>query len=273
MRRFGLLALVVPLTALTLAPAAPGSADDPLPAAPVAPVKGLRQPIRGPVKPIRPGVTTETPLLSDAEALKQAGLPADEAGPLLEYLRARTLTDVDQTKIGNIIKKFGADEFDVRVKATEEVERFGPAAIGPLKAAERDADPEVAYRARQALKHMEKVPHSQVSAAAVRAVARLKPKDGAAVLVAFLPMADTEEVAEDIRTALTELAVTEDGKPEPALVAALEDKSVLRRSAAYVALTEGGDPAERVRMPSRWSRRPCATRPTSTPSSAACGRC
>jgi hypothetical protein len=61
-------------------------------------------------------------------------------------------------------------------------------------------------------------------------------------------MADTEEVAEDIRTALTELAVTEDGKPEPALVAALEDKSVLRRSAAYVALTEGGDPAERVRI-------------------------
>ena len=104
----------------------------------------------------------------------------------------------DQNRIGEVIKKFGADDFEERVKATEEVERFGPAAIGPLKTAETNSDPEVAYRARQALKRMEKVPHSAVAAAAVRAVVKLKPKDGAAVLIGFLPMADTEEVADDI---------------------------------------------------------------------------
>ena len=204
-------------------------------------------PVGGPVRapPDTPGSSRAD--ISDEEALKQAGLPANEAGPLVEYLKQRTLTEGAQTKIGDVIKKFGADDFDERVKATEEVERFGPAAIGPLKNAERDADPEIAYRARQALKRMEKVPHSQVAAAAVRAIVKLKPKEAASVLIGFLPMADTDEVAEEIRTGLISLAVT-DGKPEPAIVAALEDKSVVRRSAAYVALIEGGPAGERIRI-------------------------
>jgi hypothetical protein len=225
MRRFGLFAsLVLPLAALWLVPVAVGQPVR------VLPIK------RGPIA--APGKATAAPVLTDAEALKEAGLTADDAKPLIEYLRARTLTDVDQNSIGVIIKKFGADNFEERLKATEEVEKFGPAAIGPLKSAERDADPEVAYRAHEALKRMEKVPHSQVAAAAVRALVKLKPKEAASVLLGFLPMADSDEVAEEIRTALVSLAAA-DGKPEPALVAALSDKSVVRRSAAYVALTEG----------------------------------
>jgi hypothetical protein len=220
MRRFGLnLSLALPLAALFLVPAAIG------------------QPLRKPIR-IAPAAAPTAPVLSDAEALKEAGLTADDPRPLIEYLKARTLTDVDQSSIGEIIKKFGSDDFEARLKATEEVEKFGPAAIGPLKSAERDADPEVAYRAHEALKRMEKVPHSQVAAAAVRALVKLRPKEAAAVLLGFLPMADSDEVAEEIRTALVSLAAA-DGKPEPALVAALSDKSVVRRSAAYVALTEG----------------------------------
>jgi hypothetical protein len=225
MRRFGLFAsLVLPLAALWLVPVAVGQPVR------VLPIK------RGPIA--APGKATAAPVLTDAEALKEAGLTADDAKPLIEYLRARTLTDVDQNSIGVIIKKFGSDNFEERLKATEEVEKFGPAAIGPLKSAERDPDPEVAYRAHEALKRMEKVPHSQVAAAAVRALVKLKPKEAASVLLGFLPMADSDEVAEEIRTALVSLAAA-DGKPEPALVAALSDKSVVRRSAAYVALTEG----------------------------------
>lgn len=235
MRRFAMpLALAALLAALPLVPAAQ---DDP----PPPPVK--RVVVRGGLQPADPPATG----VSDEDALKQAGLSPDEPGPLVEYLKARTLSEGDQNRIGDVIKKFGADDFETRVKATEEVERFGPAAIGPLKAAERSPDPEVAYRARQALRRMEKVPHSAVAAAAVRAVVKLKPKEGAAVLIGFLPMADTDEVAEEIRTALVALAVA-DGKPEPALVAALDDKQVVRRAAAYVALVEGGNPGERVRI-------------------------
>jgi outer membrane protein assembly factor BamB len=232
MRRLGLPSLLaLPLAALWLVPAAE---------APALGAQPLRQPIRRPPRPVAGPVTPAAAHLSDADALKQAGLTDDDPAALIEYLKARTLTDVDQNSIGEIIKKFGSDDFEQRLKATEEVEKFGPAAIGPLKAAERDRDPEVAYRAHQALKRMEKVPHSQVAAAAVRALVKLKPKEAAAVLLGFLPMADSDEVAEEIRSALVELAAA-DGKPEPALVAALSDKSVVRRSAAYVALTGGPD--------------------------------
>ncbi len=208
---------------------------------------------------VRPQPPMPAPAVTDEEALKQAGLTPTDANSLIEYLKARTLTEGDQNRIGEVIKRFGADDFEERVKATEEVERFGPAAISPLKAAERHADPEIAYRARLALKRMEKVPHSAVVAAAVRAVVKLKPKDGAAALIGFLPMADSDDVADEIRTALVALAVV-DGKPEPAIVAALDDKLVVRRAAAYLALIEGGDPNERIRIKETFAQVKAAVR-------------
>ena len=235
MRRYGVVfTIALSLVALSLVPVA---GDE------VPPVIIKRAPLRQPGG----GATTPGEGMTDADALKQAGLTADEAGPLLEYLKARTLTDADQSRIGEVIARFGADGFDDRVKATEDVEKFGSAAIGPLKAAERNLDPEIAYRARQALKRMEKVPHAAVAAAAVRMLAKLKPKEAAAVMLGFLPMADSDEVGEEIQTALIALAVV-DGKAEPALIKALDDKSVLRRTAAYVALIEGGTPGEPIRI-------------------------
>lgn len=231
MRRYGLpFSLLIPLVGLFFVPVAIGQ-----------PVK--RPPVGLPAAPAP--VKAE---LSDADALKQAGLDAEDPKPLVEYLKARTLTDVDQNSIGDIIKKFGDDDFEVRLKAMADVEKFGPAAIGPLKSAERDSDPEIAYRATQALKRMEKVPHSQVSAAVVRSLLKLKPREAAAVLIGFLPMADTDDVAEEIRAALISLAVVNGSQPDPALIAALKDKSVVRRSAAYVALTEGGPEDQRIRI-------------------------
>lgn len=236
MRRYGMpFAVVSPLVALLLVPVAAQDPPLPIKRAIVRPAFGA-------------GATTTDGPLSDTAALKEAGLTATEAGPLIEYLKARTLSDADQSKIGEVIARFGTDEFEERVKATEEVEKFGSAAIGPLKSAAQNTDPEIAYRARIALKRMEKVPHSAVASAAVRALVKLKPKDAAATMLGFLPMADTDEVAEDIRVALIALAVTDAGKAEPALLKALGDKSVIRRSAAYVALTEGGPATELIRI-------------------------
>lgn len=228
MRRYGLpFTAALPFVALLLVPVA---ADDP-PAPPII----MRRAVVGAAG----GRTAPVAQLTDEAALKEAGLNATEPGPLLEYLKARTLTDADQSRIGEVITRFGVDAFDERAKATEEVEKFGSAAIGPLKAAAQNPDPEVAYRARAALKRMEKVPHSAVASAAVRSLVKLKPKGAAEVLIGFLPMADTDEVAEDIRAALVALAIT-DGRPDPALIQALGDKSVIRRGAAYIALIESG---------------------------------
>src|SRR5207248_1746261 len=91
------------------------------------------------------------------------------------------------------------------------------------------------------------------AAAAVRAVAKLKPAGAAEALVGFLPLADTEALADEIRAALVALAVR-DGKADPALLAALGDPSPVRRTAAYVALTEGGPAGQRVRIPDAFPR-------------------
>ncbi len=228
-----------PATALSLAivfAVAVANAEDPIPVEQLRPVR------------IKKGQTTPTnPKLIDEEALKKADLPADNGEKLLGYLKQRTLSDADQGKITGIIKRFGADDFDERVKAMDEIESFGPAAVGPLKAAESDPDPEIAYRARHSLKKMEKVPHSAVAAAAVRAIVKLKPAGAAAALIGFLPLADDETVADAIRAALISLAVTGD-KADPALITALSDNSPIRRSAAYVALIEGGPAGERIRI-------------------------
>ena len=133
------------LSAVFAVPEAVGKEDPPeFPAKPLI----KRQPIRR-VQPETPSADAK---LSDEEALKKAGLPADDSAKLLEYLRQRTLSDADQGKIAKLIEQFGADDFDEREKATDEIGVFGPAAIGPLrkKAEERDGDPEVIFRAKLA---------------------------------------------------------------------------------------------------------------------------
>lgn len=223
------LALAVSLAAL----AAPSMADE-------EPVLPAPPRVKLPVKK-NPWAKGEAPFVAvnDPDTLKKAGLPESDAKALLDYIRARTLTDAEHVKIGDVIAKFGDDDFEVREKALEAAVRFGPAAIGPLKAASANADPEVAYRAKLALRLVEKVPHTQVVIAAARTLAKVRNKEAAAVLLGYLPLAESEDVNEAIRGALTELALAEGDKLEPALVAALADKSAARRGAAYVALVEG----------------------------------
>jgi len=186
-------------------------------------------------QPEQPPVDRAT---TDKGALDSAGLKSTDPAGLLDYIRTRTLSDADLSKIQGIIKRLGSDDFEERLKAANEVERYGPAAVGPLRAAFTDSDYEVAYRARECLKRMEKVSHAEVAAAAVRALTKAKHPEAAKVLLAFLPMADTPAVVEEIRTTLTTLAVR-DGKPDPAVVEGLKDGTAIRRAAAAVALIEG----------------------------------
>ena len=225
------------------------------------PVKILRPAlIRQPGAVVKPRNTSED-RLTDDEALKKAGLSASDGPKLIEYLRVRTLTDSEQGKIAEIIKRFAVDDFEEREKASEEVLRFGPAAIGPLRkiAEGYQGDDEEIFRARCALRKLETVPHSAVAAAAVRAVVKLKPEGAAGALIGFLPVADTEAVADIIREALVALA-DRGGKADPAIVAALSDKLPIRRAAAYVALAEGGPPGERIRLKDAYPKLKAAVR-------------
>lgn len=176
---------------------------------------------------------------SDKKALESMNLKPDDPAGLIKYFQDRTLNDADLANLNAIISRFGDENFEKRMVAGQEAEKFGAGAIGILRrTSATNDDPEIAYRAAELLKKIEKTPHAAVASAAARALASLKPPQAAAVLLAFLPMSDTRLVEEDIRTALTALA-TREGKIEAALTAALADKSPIRRCAAVVALLNG----------------------------------
>lgn len=179
---------------------------------------------------------------ADRAALAAARLSADDPDGLLAYLRRRTLTDADLTKVNAVIRQLGAEAFDDRVKAAKEVEQFGPAAVAPLRAALSDPDPEIAFRAGECLQRLQTVPHPAVAAAVVHALGERKPAGAAAAaLLGFLPSADDATTADDIRDALVTLA-------DPALVAGLTDPVPARRSAASVALAAGRSAESVVRV-------------------------
>jgi hypothetical protein len=174
----------------------------------------------------------------DETTLKSAHVATDGPG-LLEFFRKRTLSSVDLERIKKLIVDLGDDAFDVRQNASTQLVTIGPAAVPLLKQATKSTDIEVVRRAEDCLKHIETGSSSAIVAAAARLLAVRKPPGTTEVLLAYLAVADDEMVADTIRTALDALAVRE-GKADPVLVAALTDKSPVRRAAAGAALCRAG---------------------------------
>ncbi len=178
----------------------------------------------------------------DEELLKEAKVAAD--GPaLLDYLRRHTLDAGSEARVQALVRQLGDDSFDKRERASRELLALGGLARPFLRQAVSSPDAEVRRRAEDCLRQIEKrgpgtEGSPQVAAAVLRRVARLKPAGAARVLLAYLPSAQDEGLAEDVYLALAAVAVR-DGKPEPLLVEALSDKLPARRLAAAVALCRG----------------------------------
>jgi outer membrane protein assembly factor BamB len=178
---------------------------------------------------------TARPADDDERTLKQAGVATDDAG-LLGFFRTSGPSEDD---IRALIGKLGDDSFEVREKASAALVTLGPPAEPFLRQALKSGDAEIARRAEDCLKHIGSGTPAAVVSAAARLLARRKPAGAAEALLAYLPRAAGEASEEDVRAALAAVAVR-DGKAEPALVKALEDKSPARRGAAAAALARGG---------------------------------
>ncbi len=185
--------------------------------------------LAGPVAAAEPD-----PAARDEQILKDAKVGSD--GPaLLDLFRKRTVTDADLTKVKALIKQLGDDSFAARQKATNELVAVGPLAVPLLRQALADPDIEIVRRAEDCLRQIDEGHSAAVAAAAARLIAVRKPPGAVEVLLAYLPSADDEYVADAVRGALAANAVR-DGKADPALVAALTDKAPVRRAGAAVAL-------------------------------------
>jgi hypothetical protein len=180
---------------------------------------------------------------SDETMLKDAGVAADGPG-LLEFFRRRGGEAADEGRVKALVARLGDDDFDAREQATGQLIAVGARARPLLRQALADPDVEVATRARECLRRIDEGATAAVVGAAVRELARRKPAGAVEGLLAYLPAAEDDQVAEEVRAALAALAAR-DGKPDPALVAALADKDPVRRAAAGVALCRAGAAGQR----------------------------
>jgi outer membrane protein assembly factor BamB len=177
--------------------------------------------------------------VADECALRNAGVGTD--GPaLMQFFRSRTAGAADRDRITALIKQLGDDSFDQRERASAELLAIGPRAEPPLRdAVKHDPDPEVKRRAEDCLRQLAREGDLALPAAAARVLAARKPDGAVAVLLAYLPDAPGEIIADEVRAALATVAV-KDGKADPVLLQALEDKLPVKRSAAAVALCQAG---------------------------------
>jgi hypothetical protein len=203
--------------------------------------------LRGPGLPVAPPpIVLETmfvsfaeppiPTLADEELLKKNKVPTDGPG-LLDYLRKRALGPEGEARLRKLVKDLGDDDFETRENATQDLIALGPRARPAVRGATTDPDLEVRRRAAIILTQIDKGADNalRITAAAVRLLARRKPAGAVEALFAYLPSAEDESIAEEVRLAVEALAMR-DGKIDPVLVAGLKDKSALKRAAAGVIL-------------------------------------
>jgi HEAT repeat protein len=162
-----------------------------------------------------------------------------DGAALLAKLAKHTLTAAKREAIGKLIARMGNEEFSTRENASQELFALGRIALPQLREAIKHPDPEIARRAKQLIERIEREPAQLLPLAAVHLLAVRKPAGAAAALLAYLPHAEDEARAEEVRQSLTALA-RHDGKPDPVLLAALSDAHPLRRAMAAHALVHGG---------------------------------
>jgi hypothetical protein len=180
------------------------------------------------------------PATADEQSLKAAKM-ADDGAALLAFLRQQTLTDAQREQLKVLIRKLADDSFEVREKAKTDLLAQGAVAVPLLSQAAQDPDPEIANRVKRCLELINKNPDTTVLSAAIRLLAVRRPAGAAEVLLAYLPSAPTEAVAQEVQGTLQAVAFR-DGKADQALVQALQDKDAQRRAAAGVALGRDGKP-------------------------------
>jgi hypothetical protein len=181
---------------------------------------------------------------ADEKALKEVGVKTD--GPsLLAFFRRRTLTATDRGKAEELIRQLGAPAFKARELASAALIARGPVVLELLRRAQKNSDLEVSRRAERCIEKIQGkdyAPH--VALAAARLIAKRRPEGAPAVLLAYLPFADSEALAGEVRTTLAAVAVR-DGRPDGVLAAALADPSPLLRAAAGQALARADKAAAR----------------------------
>jgi hypothetical protein len=171
---------------------------------------------------------------ADEKLLRDAKLATD--GPaLLRYFRDRTHKEADPKRLALLVEQLGDLKFSVREQAYAELLSLGVTSLAVLKEASNHADDEVRNRAVELRQQIEERADPAIQAATARLIGLRRPEGAAEVLLHYLPFAADDSVLDDICDALSKVAIRE-GKVEPAMAAALQDKLAVKRAAAGAAV-------------------------------------
>jgi hypothetical protein len=183
-------------------------------------------------------------LAADQALLTKAGVASD--GPaLLEFLRKYTPRHIDPEQVKSLVRRLGAEDFAQREKAMADLIVLGPRAAPLLRQALKEADREIVLRAEDCLKKIDGGPGPATQAAVVRLIAQRKPDGAAEALLGYLPYVPDDSLVEEVARALAAVALR-DGKPDAAVVSALQDKLPLKRAVAGEALCRADTPEQRA---------------------------
>jgi hypothetical protein len=176
---------------------------------------------------------------ADEEALRAAHV-ATARSALVTFFRERTLEEEAEAEIEALIAQLGSESFRRREAASSKLASALPAAAALLRQAARQSDPEIRWRARQALAEIERreVP-PDVAASAVRLLGRHASVETTEVLLAYAPFAGDEDISESLCLTLTRVA-RRDEKSQALLAEALEDEQPARRGLAGAVLCRAG---------------------------------
>jgi HEAT repeat protein len=191
--------------------------------------------------PGNPGGGGSLSVSAAEEVLRAAGLNAD-GDALQDYFLERTRAKADLQELLAVARQLGDPDADKRAKATAKLLASGPWAVPALHHVINELDDSLTVqRARHCLEWLEGKRGTEVPVAAARLLALRKPETAAGTLLAFLPLADNQAVADGVKAALGGIAARP-GKTDPALLAALNDPLPLRRAVAAEVLADSGKP-------------------------------
>lgn len=187
----------------------------------------------------------DAPEKTDEQVLKDAGLPVDPAG-LLKYLRGLPLTADQRRDAAGHVARLGDLAYARREAAEQELAKLLPGALAVVRPATRADDPEVAARARELVRRVERDGSLGRCRAAVRVVLKQPPAGTVEALLDVLPLC-LDDAAEEVLDGLVRLASKAEKLPD-AVTAALDEADPAKRGAAALLLGRSGTAEQRRKV-------------------------
>jgi HEAT repeat protein len=192
--------------------------------------------------PILLGLVLAVPANGDESVLAAARLPTTDKA-ILNFFHKRSQPPPVRAAIEQLARALGSNNPAEADDAHAELLGIGLPVVPVLREVANRVDlVRASKRAKQILLMIEAPEAGRLSIDAARWLASRKSPGAAEALLGYLPVADDDQVFEEIVLALGSLSFPE-GKADPALLAALKSPKAFTRAAAARALCIAGDSA------------------------------